>query len=117
MNYIVNDNHWFETQRVVGRSGHNKFEAFTIEFPSLVDECYRNNWISLSTKKHIINDIMTEYLPTLLFNKFVARIENYEIRDYKKNIKKYFPKGAYWLTWVCVAFVPFKMVIRKIKLA
>lgn len=117
MNYIVNDNHWFETQRVAGRSGHNKFEAFTIEFPSLVDECYRNNWISLSTKKHIINDIMTEYLPTLLFNKFVARIENYEIKDYKSNIKIYFPKGAYWLTWVCIIFVPFKMIFRKIKLA
>lgn len=112
--YIVNDHHWFDTQRVKGRSGHNKFEAFTIEFPSLVDECYQNHWLSLTTKKHILHDIVVEYLPTLLFNKYIARIENYEITGYKDNIKRYFPKGAYCMTWICIALVPFKMIHRKI---
>lgn len=113
MSYIVNDHHWFDTQRVKGRSGHNKFEAFTIEFPSLVDVCYQNHWLSLKTKKHILYDIMLEYLPTLLFNKYIARIENYEITGYKENIKQYFPKGAYWITWLCVVLVPFKMIARR----
>lgn len=112
-NYIINDHHWFDTQRVKGRSGHNKFEAFTIELPSLVDECFLNGWISSITKKHILCDIMVEYLPTLLFNKYVARIEKFEISGYKENIKKNFPKGAYWITWACVGMVPFKMVYRK----
>lgn len=112
--FVVNDNHWFETQRVKGRSGHNKFEAFTIEFPSLVDECYQNKWLTLKTKKHILYDIMIGYLPTLLFNKYVARIENYEIAGYKNNIKRYFPPKSYWLTWICVPLVPFKMVARRL---
>lgn len=113
--YIVNDNYWFDTQRVKGRSGHNKFEAFTIEFPSLVEECYGRQWISLKTKRHILHDIIVEYLPTLLFNKYVARIENYDITGYKKNIKLYFPNGAYWIAWSCVFLVPFKMLYRKYK--
>lgn len=116
MSYIVNDHHWFDTQRVKGRSGHNKFEAFTIEFPSLVDECYQNHWLSLKTKNHILHDIMIEYLPTLLFNKYIARIEKYEIAGYKDNIKRYFPKGAYEIAWFSVALVPVKMAYRKIKL-
>lgn len=114
--YVVNDHHLFDTQRVKGRSGHNKFEAFTIEFPSLVDECYQNHWLSLKTKNHILHDIMIEYLPTLLFNKYIARIENYEIAGYKDNIKRYFPKGAYWIAWVRVTLVPLKMAYRKIKM-
>lgn len=112
--YIVNDCHWFDTQRVKGRSGHNKFEAFTLDFPSLVDMCYHNHWLSLKTKKHILHDIMVEYLPTLLFNKYIARIENYEIAGYKTNIKQYFPQGAYWAAWVCVAMVPLKLLYRKV---
>lgn len=114
--FIVNDNHWFDTQRVKGRSGHNKFEAFTIEFPSLIDECYQNGWISLHTEKHIFHDIVTEYLPTLLFNKYMTKIEQYDIQGYKQNIKRYFPKGSYWLAWCCVLLVPFKMLFRKIKM-
>lgn len=114
--FILNDNHLFDTQRVKGRSGHNKFEAFTVEFPSIIDYCYHNALISQKTKKHIIYDIMTEYLPTLLFNKYIAHIENYEITNYKSNIEHYFPAGAYWITWLCVVTIPFKILYRKIKM-
>ena len=113
--YILNDKHFFDTQRVKGRSGHNKFEAFTIEFPSLVEDCYKNGWITIHTKKKILHDIMTEFLPSLLFNKYLARIENFDISGYRDNIKRYFPTGAYWITWLCVALIPFRMVYRRIK--
>lgn len=79
-----------------------------------MDECYQNKWLTLKTKKHILYDIMIGYLPTLLFNKYVARIENYEIAGYKNNIKRYFPPKSYWLTWICVPLVPFKMVARRL---
>lgn len=117
MSYISNDIHLFETQRVKGRKGHNKFEAFTIEYPSLVDECYQNGWISKNTEKKIFNDIVTEYLPTLLFNKYIARIEFYDISGYRTNIKKYFSSGAYWKAWIHVLTVPYKMIIRKVRQA
>ena len=115
--FILNDIHLFDTQRVRGRKGHNKFEAFTIEYPSLVDECCKKGWISKDTEKIIFNDILTEYLPTLLFNKYIARIEFYDISGYKTNIKKYFPAGAYWKAWMYVLAVPFKMVIRRVRQA
>lgn len=112
--FVLNDNHWFDTQRVAGRSGHNKFEAFTIEYPSLIEYCAINGWISSRTQNRILHDIMTQFLPILLFNKYVARVENYDISGYRQNIKKKFPKYAYWVSWACVGIVPFRLVYRKI---
>lgn len=112
--FVANDCHWFDTQRVKGRSGHNKFEAFTIEFPSLVEECCVNGWISKDTKTKVLHDILTEFLPILLFNKYVARVEHFDISGYRQNIRMYFPKGAFGLSIACVLFVPFRLALRKI---
>ena len=112
--YVVNDRHWFDTQRVKGRSGHNKFEAFTIEFPSLVEECRVNGWIAEATKKRVLHDVLTEFLPILLFNKYVARIERFDISGYRQNIKQYFPPGAFYLSILCVAAVPFRLAYRRL---
>lgn len=112
--FVVNDCYWFDSQRVYGRGGHNKFKAFTIDFPSLVDECYTNKWISQTTKNHVLNGILIKFLPSLLFNKYIARIENFEIDGYRENIKKYFPKGSYWLTWFLLLTVPFEVIHRRL---
>lgn len=112
--FIINDCYWFDSQRVYGRGGHNKFKAFTIDFPSLVDECYTNKLISTTTKKHVLNGIMYKFLPSLLFNKYIARIENFEIEGYRENIKKYFHKGAYWITWIMVLFVPLEYIHKRV---
>lgn len=114
--YLLNDKRWFETQRVKGRSGHNKFEAFTIHFPSLVDDCYKNGWITQQTKIKILDNILKEFLPILLFNKYVARIENFDITGYKTNIKKYFPSHAFIISILYVPLVPFKLLVRKLNL-
>ena len=73
--YIINDEYLFDVQRIPKRGGHNKFKAFTIEYPSLIDAVYKSGYISMKCKKHILNDILFYFLPTLLFNKYVARIE------------------------------------------
>lgn len=112
--YVLNDKHWFETQRVKGRSGHNKFEAFTIHFPSLIEECYINGWITQKTKQRIFDDILKEFLPILLFNKYIARIENFDITGYKTNIKKYFRRHAFIVSILYVPIVPFKLLVRKL---
>lgn len=113
--YVINDLQWFKTQRVKGRSGHNKFEAFTINFPSILNECWKNKWIQERTKNKVLQELMTEFLPILLFNKYIVRIEDFDITGYRRNIKKYFPKGAYWISWLCVINIPFKLLYRKIK--
>ena len=113
--YIINDHILFDVQRIPKRGGHNKFEAFTIEYPSLIDTCYKQGHISFKCKQRIIKDIMFTFLPSLLFNKYIARIETFESTGFKQNIKKYFPKYAYPLVWCLTITVPFKLIYRKIK--
>lgn len=113
--YVINDNYLFETQRVKGRSGHNKFEAFTIHFPVLVNDCYKNGWITKRTKI-ILNDILKEFLPILLFNKYIARVERFDITGYRSNIKKYFPRHAFATTILYITLVPFKLIMRSVNL-
>lgn len=38
--FIIDDRAIFNGQRVPKRGGHNKFEAFTIEYPSLIEQSY-----------------------------------------------------------------------------
>ena len=112
--YIVSDEEYYGVQRVHKRGGHNKFEAFTVHYPSLLNECQTNGTISDKTKKSIFKSLYKEYIPTLLFNKYVARIETFEIVDFKKNCNKYFPVSAYYLAWLNVMMVPVRMLKRRI---
>lgn len=105
----------FDVQRIPKRGGHNKFKAFTIEYPSLIDAVYKSGYISMKCKKHILNDILFYFLPTLLFNKYVARIECFDIYGYKQNIKKYFPWFSYYLTYMLILIVPFNKLYNRIK--
>ena len=113
--YIINDQILFDVQRIPKRGGHNKFEAFTIEYPSLIDECFNQKHISQKCKQHIIKDIMCTFLPSLLFNKYIARIETFDSTGFKQNLKRYFPRYAYPLIWCFVITIPFKLIYRKIK--
>lgn len=113
--FIINDQILFDVQRIPKRGGHNKFEAFTIEYPSLIDECFNQKHISQKCKQHIIKDIMCTFLPSLLFNKYIARIETFDSTGFKQNLKRYFPRYAYPLIWCFVITIPFKLIYRKIK--
>lgn len=115
ISFIINNKKLFTVQRIPKRGGHNKFQAFTIEYPSLINKCYEEKLISKKCKEHIIKEILTEFLPILLFNKYIARIETFESTGYRDNIKKYFPKYAYWKSWLYVFLVPFKLILRKLK--
>lgn len=114
--YCINDRLLFDVQRIPKRGGHNKFEAFTIEYPSLIEQCQKDGLISMQCEKHIFKDIMVDFLPSLLFNKYIARIETFDSTGFRKNIKKYFPHYAYWLVWVLTFIQPVKIIIRKLKI-
>lgn len=113
--YCIDDKLLFKVQRIPKRGGHNKFEAFTIEYPSLIDKCRQNGHISIKCQRQILNDIMIEFLPSLIFNKYIARIETFDASDFRKNIKKYFPAYAYGLVWSLACFQPIRLAIRNIK--
>ena len=114
--YVINDNYLFETQRVKGRSGHNKFEAFTIHFPALIDVCYKKGWITKRTKIDIFNDMLKVFLPILLFNKYIARVERFDITGYRTNIKKYFPRHAFAVSILFITLFPIRLIMRRVNL-
>ncbi len=113
--FCINDNLLFDVQRIPKRGGHNKFEAFTIEYPSLLDECCKKGHISTKCKKHILFGIMVQFLPSLLFNKYIIRIETFDDTGFRNNLKKYYPSYAYWLVLISVLGVPFRLFCRKLK--
>lgn len=115
--YCINDRLLFDVQRIPKRGGHNKFKAFTIEYPSMIDQCRQNGYISEKCERHILHDLMTEFLPSLIFNKYIARIETFDATGFRQNIKRYFPKYAYELVMFLSLFQPLKLVIRKINTA
>lgn len=112
--YCINDNVIYDIQRVPQRGDHNKFEAFTIQYPSLIDSIWRKGYISKGCRDHIFKAIYEEFLPSLLFNKYIACIETFPIDGFKNNCMTYFPTKAYYIAWFNVLFVPFRIIKRKI---
>lgn len=112
--YVISDVIYYDVQRIKKRGGHNKFEAFTVHYPSLINECYRKGFISENTKSSIFKSLYTEFIPTLLFNKYIAKIETFEISNFKRNCSKFFPVSAYYIAWLHIIMVPFRMMKRRI---
>ncbi|AWK07569.1 glycosyl transferase family 2 [Flavobacterium crocinum] len=114
--FVINDEPLFKTQFVKKRGGHNKFQAFSIEYPSLIQSSYDNKQISLETKKKIFKDVLYNYLPLLYFNVKIARRETFSSDAFKKNIQVYFSKRSYWIVCSLSLFIPIKIILRKIKI-
>lgn len=113
--FVINDRPLFRTQFVKKRGGHNKFQAFSIEYPSLIQNSFDKNQISFKTKNKIFKDILYNYLPLLYFNVKIAKRETFTAADFKKNIKVYFPKGSYWIVCGLSLISPVKIIWRKIR--
>lgn len=112
--FLIIDKHYFSTQFVKKRSGYNKFQAFSVAYPSMIEDLYLQGIISLKTKKKILNSLLLEFLPLLYFNVKIARRESFSSDNFKRNIKQYFPKGAFWLVVLLSFVVPFKILWRKL---
>ncbi len=113
--FVIDDRILYDVQRVTKRGGHNKFEAFTIYYPSLVDRLYQDGHISTDCKDKIFKALYQQYIPTLLFNKYIARIEVFESHNFKSNCQKFFPNRSYWIAWFNILFVPFIMLKRRFR--
>lgn len=59
---------------------------------------------------------MVQFLPSLLFNKYIIRIETFDDTGFRNNLKKYYPSYAYWLVLISVLGVPFRLFCRKLKI-
>ena len=112
--FLIDDRIMYDIQRVAKRGGHNKFEAFTVHYPSLIISCFNDGHISKLCKDSIFKALYKEYIPTLLFNKYIARIETFEASGFKSNCNLFFPPYAYYIAWLNVILVPYRMVKRRL---
>jgi hypothetical protein len=115
--YIVNDQNLFHTQFVPKRSGYNKFQAFSVQVPDLVDDLLHKKIISLRTKNKIYKDILFEFLPLLYFNVNITKRELFSSEHMKDNIRLKFPKYSFYLVVLLSFFIPFKIIWRKLKIS
>lgn len=112
--FYINDRYLFDVQRIPKRGGHNKFAAFSVEYPSLIIKHYKEGRISERAKQIILKDIVLEMLPTLIFNKYIVRIENFDIDGYRENLKKFFPWYTYYLTFILSFLTPIRKLYNRI---
>ena len=113
--YIVCDVPLFETQFVKGRSGHNKFHAFSYEYPSLIDRTYKQGFITKKTRNKILNDILYDYLPLLYFNVKLAKRESWSSDGFEKDLTTYYHKRSLTLIKLLSIISPVKAYMRKIR--
>ena len=111
--YIIDNRKIYKVQRVPKRGGHNKFKAFTINYPALIDQCYNDGHISKHCKDIIYNDLVRKYIPSLLIDKYIAKIEKFDASGFRKNSKVYLGKYAYIKSWLYVPLVAFQLFKRK----
>jgi hypothetical protein len=114
--FVLNDCPFFKTQFVKKRGGHNKFNAFSVEYPALIQSSCFKKHIKIETKIKIFKDILYDYLPLLFFNVKIAKREKFSSDGFKQDIKIFFPNGAYCLVCCLSLVVPFKIIWRKIKI-
>lgn len=113
--YIICDVPLFETQFVKGRSGHNKFHAFSYEYPSLIDKAYKEQCITKKTRDKIIRDILYDYLPLLYFNVKIAHREAWTSDGFEQDLSVFFPKRGLLIIKLLSIVAPLKAYFRKTK--
>lgn len=113
--YIIDDQVLFTTQFIKKRGGHNKFQAFTIEYPSILNAAVGQGIISKKTYDKTIKKLLYEFLPLLFFNVKIIRRETFSSDGFRNNLKAYFPKYAFYKIVFLSFIIPFKVALRKIK--
>lgn len=114
--FIIDDRLLSKTQFVNKRGGHNKFQAFTIEYPSILESAVDSGIIENETRNMVVRKLMTEYLPLLFFNVKVAKRETFSSDGFEQNLKRYFPKYAYGMILFLSCIIPFAIIWRKMKM-
>ncbi|MGJ1247737.1 glycosyltransferase family 2 protein [Sphingobacterium multivorum] len=114
--YLINDSPLFSTQFIPKRGGHNKFHAFSVEYPSILDCAVKNGYLTHNTRQKVIRQLMNEFLPSLFFNVRIAKVETYDYDGFRDNLKLYFPRNAYYRIIVLSLFSPIKIIWRKIRI-
>lgn len=113
--FMIVDEILFQTQFVPKRGGHNKFHAFSVEFPSIMEKLKNSGALSEKVYNHILNTIFSDFLPSLYFNVKICGIESFESDGFEDDLKVYFPNKSYYLIVFLSLLSPVKKIFAKIK--
>ena len=113
--FLIVDEILFSTQFVPHRGGHNKFHAFSVEYPSVLDIVKKNGYLSESVYNKILNSIFYEFLPSLYFNVKICGMEKFESAGFKEDLKIYFKDRSYYSIVMMSMISPVKKVYNKVK--
>lgn len=111
--YVLNDLPLFSNQQIPKKGGYNIFRVFAVDFIRLIEEAYQQKKIELNTFRKIKRDLLTKYLSIRYFKTVIAKIDNFEKTDIRKNISVYYGNSSYYLMIALSLFAPLKYFAKK----
>lgn len=113
--FAIDDRNLFEDQYVPKKGGYNIFKVFSVDFLNLIYDAYILGIISEKTYKKIKRDLLYKYLSVRYFKTVIARLDNFEHTDIKKNITVYYSRWQYILMLLAAVCTPLIVLYRKIR--
>lgn len=114
LEYVVDDRPLTITQHVPNRGGFNKFHAFSVDYPSLIDNLYQKGCITERTKIYVFNKLAWEFLPQLYYNVFVRKVENYDAKGLEDDLRLYYPNITIKTIKLRSVFTPIITLYRRL---
>ena len=113
--FMIVDEVLFKTQFVPKRGDHNKFHAFSVDFPAILENVVKKKNLSSKVYKKILDSIFYDYLPSLYFNVKICRIEEFDSDGFREDLKRNFPDRSYYSIVLLSILSPIKKIYVKIK--
>lgn len=113
--FAIDDRLLFNDQHVPKKGGYNIFKVFSIDFLNLIHEAYSKKKISEKTFEKIKSDLLYKYLSVRYFKTVIARLDNFEHTDIKKNITVYYSYRQYVAMLFVSLCTPLIVLYRKLR--
>lgn len=113
--FAIDDRLLFKDQFVPKKGGYNIFKVFSVDFLNLIHKAYFKNKISQKTFEKIKSDLLYKYLSVRYFKTVIARLDNFEHTNVKKNITAYYSIRQYIAMLLVSVCTPLIVLYRKFR--
>ncbi len=111
--FLIDDRELFYMQKIVKKGGHNMFKSFSIDYTSFIENKYHQGRISHKTYQKIKDDLVKRFFPHLYFKTKIVKIDTYESDGFRDNLRKYYPRSAYYKILIFAYLYPITYYLRK----
>ncbi|MEZ2334979.1 glycosyltransferase family 2 protein [Mucilaginibacter sp. RCC_168] len=95
--FVINDILLFNNYEVNKKGGYNLFNAFAVQYLSMVEDCLKKNQITQHTFNHIKQDLFKNFLVVWYYNTKVAINQyTFDLSGIKASIKVYYSELCYY---------------------